>query len=52
MSTAARRAREKQQRRESIIDAAEKLFFSQLGCDCCPDERILIMSKMIPPMYF
>ncbi|MGV8143457.1 MAG: TetR/AcrR family transcriptional regulator [Methanothermobacter sp.] len=29
MSTAARRAREKQQRRESIIDAAEKLFFSK-----------------------
>ncbi|OPY23826.1 MAG: DNA-binding transcriptional regulator EnvR [Methanobacterium sp. PtaU1.Bin242] len=29
MSTAARRAREKQQRRVSIIDAAEKLFFSK-----------------------
>lgn len=29
MSTTARREREKQQRRESIIDAAEKLFFSK-----------------------
>lgn len=29
MSTVARREREKQQRRESIIDAAEKLFFSK-----------------------
>jgi TetR/AcrR family transcriptional regulator len=29
MSTAARREREKQQRRESIVDAAEKLFFSK-----------------------
>jgi len=29
MSTTARREREKQQRRESIVDAAEKLFFSK-----------------------